>query len=107
MTSLTFHRDMVLIPYSRLFSLGANFPEFHEWAHSSGKFIVGCYKVRMWDAIAEIGMDAIMSRWPINLTLKPWVAKYISLQLQPKLLKWLGACAYTASDKRPVQQKVW
>ena len=28
---------------SKLFSLGANFLEFHEWAHYSGKFILGCY----------------------------------------------------------------
>ena len=32
----------MLIPYGRLFSLGANFPEFHEWAHSSGKLIQSC-----------------------------------------------------------------
>ena len=25
--------------YSGLFSLSANFPEFHEWADNSGKFI--------------------------------------------------------------------
>ena len=28
--------------YSRLFSLGENFPEFPEWARDSGKFILGC-----------------------------------------------------------------
>ena len=37
---------------------------------------------RLWVAISEIGMDKIMSRWPINI--KPWVAKYLGLQLQPK-----------------------
>ena len=31
------------IPYSGLFSSGTNFPEFHEWAHYSGNFILGCY----------------------------------------------------------------
>ena len=31
------------IPYSGLFSLGVNFPEFHKWVHYSGKFILGCY----------------------------------------------------------------
>ena len=30
------------VPYSGLFSLGANFPEFPKWAHDSGKFILGC-----------------------------------------------------------------
>ena len=30
------------IPYSGLFSLGANFPKFHKWAHYSGKFILDC-----------------------------------------------------------------
>ena len=27
---------------SGLFSLGANFPKFPEWAHNSGKFIMVC-----------------------------------------------------------------
>ena len=31
------------VPYSRLFSLGANFPNFHELAHNPRKFILGCY----------------------------------------------------------------
>ena len=63
------------LPYSGLFSLGANFPEFQEWAHYSGKFILGCYmKLNrplkfdlIWLAIAEIGTDSIMSKWPINI----------------------------------------
>ena len=29
------------IPYSGLFSLGANFSKFHEWVHNLGKFILG------------------------------------------------------------------
>ena len=36
------------VPYSRLFSLGANFFEFPEWTHNSGKFILGsCTKFEM------------------------------------------------------------
>ena len=31
------------IPYSGLFSTGANFPKFHERAYYLGKFILGCY----------------------------------------------------------------
>ena len=54
--------------YNGLFFLGANFPEFHKSAHYSGKFILGCYmEARFWVTIAEIGMDAIMSRWPTNI----------------------------------------
>ena len=30
------------ISYSGLFSLGANFPEFSEWARDSGKFMLAC-----------------------------------------------------------------
>ena len=30
---------LILVPYSGLFSQGANFPE---WAHDSGKFMLGC-----------------------------------------------------------------
>ena len=37
---------ILILPYSELFSLGANFPEFHKWAHNSRKFILGyMYKV--------------------------------------------------------------
>ena len=38
------NRDYYLhyIPHSGLFSLGANFPEFPEWARDSGKFMLGC-----------------------------------------------------------------
>ena len=32
-----------MLLYSGLFSLGANFPEFHELTHYLGKFILGCY----------------------------------------------------------------
>ena len=32
---------VIIVPYSGLFSLGANFPEFPEWAHDSGKFMLG------------------------------------------------------------------
>ena len=31
-----------ILPYRGLFSLGANFPKFHKWAHNSGKAILGC-----------------------------------------------------------------
>ena len=31
-----------MVLYSGLFSLGANFPEFHELPHNSGKVILGC-----------------------------------------------------------------
>ena len=54
---------MTFILYSGLFSLSANFLEFHKWAHYSGKFILDCYmkfEVQLWVAIAEIGMDAMM-----------------------------------------------
>ena len=40
-------------------------------------------EVRLWVAIAEIGTDAIMSM-QMAYSLKPWIAKYFSLQLQPK-----------------------
>ena len=33
--------DEFIIPYSGLFSLGANFPKFSEWARDSGKFMLG------------------------------------------------------------------
>ena len=37
---------ILILAYSQLVSLGANFPEFHEWAHNSRKFILGyMYKV--------------------------------------------------------------
>ena len=52
--------------YSELFSLGANFPEFHERAHNLGKFILGhivlssivSHYCRIWDDYNK----AIMSR---------------------------------------------
>ena len=37
---LTIH--CIYLPYSGLFSLGANFPKFPERAHNSGKFIMIC-----------------------------------------------------------------
>ena len=98
------------IPYSGLFSLGANFPEFHELVHYLRKFILGCYMKLDCGcmAIAEIGTDAIMSRWSIYKP-KPWIPKYFIVQLQPKYLEWLqlGVGAYTANDKRPTRWKVW
>jgi len=33
-------QSVILIPYRGLFSRGANFPEFPEWTHDSGKFIL-------------------------------------------------------------------
>ena len=46
------------IPYSRLFSLGANFVEFPEWAHNSRKFIATglLYDFQLWVAIVEFGV---------------------------------------------------
>ena len=43
-------RQLATIPYSGLYSLGTNFPEFPEWTHSLGKFIlhVMLYKVWSW-----------------------------------------------------------
>ena len=52
------------IRYSRLFSLSANFPKFHELAHYSKKFILGVW---LWVAIAKIGTHVVMFRWPINI----------------------------------------
>ena len=57
------------MPCSRLFSLGANFSKFHEWTCYSGKFILDCcmkFDCGSLFSIAEIGMDANMSRCPIN-----------------------------------------
>ena len=52
--------------HSELFSLGANFPEFHEWLTINlGKFILGCcmkFDCGLWVAVAEFGV-AIMSRF--------------------------------------------
>ena len=64
------------IPYSRLFSLGAIFPKFHEWAHCSGKFILGCYMKFYCGSLlqkAEISTGTIMSRYMAYeyLSLKP------------------------------------
>ena len=78
----------VAIPYSKLFSLGANFPRFHEWS-LLGKVYSGLLcKVSLWVVIAKIDKDTIIiSRWPINifiLSLRPWVAKHFNLQLQSK-----------------------
>ena len=40
---------VLCVPYSRLFSLGANFPEFREWTHNVGKIYSGMLcKVRLW-----------------------------------------------------------
>ena len=36
------HNFILLILYSGLLSLAANFSEFLEWAHNLGKFILGC-----------------------------------------------------------------
>ena len=33
----------IMLPYSGLFSLGANFPHFPECTHNLGKFILGCF----------------------------------------------------------------
>ena len=32
-----------IVPYNGLFSQGANFPEFSEWPHNLGKFMLGCF----------------------------------------------------------------
>ena len=43
--SYQFTMHSVYLPYSGLFSLGANFPKFPkwaDWAHNSGKFIMVC-----------------------------------------------------------------
>ena len=70
--------------YSKLFSLGANFPKFHEWAHYSGKFILGCYMY--FDCGSLLQKLAWTQLYPDmaykRLSLKPWVAKYFILQLQ-------------------------
>ena len=60
-----------------------------------GKIYSGLlHEVRLWVAIAEIGTDAIMSMQMAykHLSLKPWIAKYFDLQLQPKNLSgWVRA----------------
>ena len=61
--------------YSGLFFLSANFPN---------GLTTQVDEVRLWVTISVIGMDAIISRCMAykHLSLKPWVAKYFSLQLQ-------------------------
>ena len=70
-----------MLLYSGLFSLGADFPEFHELTHYLGKFILGSIMGRYcknWHGRNYVQMAYKHS------SLKPWVAKYFSLQLQPK-----------------------
>ena len=65
----------VQLPYSGLFSLGTNFPEFHECMGSLlGKIYSGLlHEVQLWVAIAEIGTDTRMHDVHMAglLTLKP------------------------------------
>ena len=43
------------MPYSGLFSLGANFPEFPECTYNSGKFILGCcIKLNQYGSLAKL-----------------------------------------------------
>ena len=91
--------------------LDANFPEFHEWAHYSGKFILGCYM--KFDCGSFLQKLARMQLCPDglykHLNLKPWVAKYFSLQLQlkPNSSGWVCMGAYTASDRRPAKTRLF
>ena len=48
-----------LLPYSGLFSLGANFPEFPKWNHNSGKFILGCCMKFNYESLVELGATII------------------------------------------------
>ena len=79
------------VPYGRFISLGANFPKFHEWAHYSGKFILGCSIVgrycRNWH-----GCNYVQMAYK-HLSLKPWIAKYFSLYncSQSNLSGWVQA----------------
>ena len=54
----------VIFPIVQIFTNFTN-----AWAHYSGNFYSGLF--RLWVAIAEIGTDAIMSRWPILLIFIP------------------------------------
>ena len=44
MYSYDMYSDNIVLPYSGLFSLGANFPKFHKWTHYSRKLFLflGC-----------------------------------------------------------------
>ena len=49
-------------------SLSANFPQISRMGSLLGKIYFGMlHEIQLWVAIAEIGRDAIMSRWPINV----------------------------------------
>ena len=80
----------IYLPYSGLFSLGANFFEFYEWVHYSGKLILGC--CMKLDCGSPLQKLAQMQLCPDGLyTFKPKATgsskqqtTYFSLQLQPK-----------------------
>ena len=71
-----YHYVLAPLPYSGLISLDANFPEFQEWAHNSGKFILGCcmkfdceslLQKLAWTQLCPDGL------YLKRLCLKPWV----------------------------------
>ena len=47
------------IAYSRLFSLGANFPEILKWTYNWGKFILGCCIKFDYGSLVEFGATII------------------------------------------------
>ena len=74
------------IPYSRLFSLGTNFPE---WTHNLGKFILRCcsYKVRLW-VVGGTWRDRNISLTCCIQCRTLLSSKTLSLQLQLLMLKF-------------------
>ena len=84
------------------------FPYRHKFSMNGmgsllGKIYSGLlHEVQLWVAIAEIGMDAIMSRWPI-IFLKPWVSvssKVLQSTIAAEVTR-VAIGAYTASNKCP------
>ena len=66
---------LFLLPYSRFFSLGANFSKIHKWVCYSGKFILGCYM--KFDCGSLLQKLARMQLCPDGLA----ISKYLSLKL--------------------------
>ena len=67
------------ILYNRLFFLGVNFAEFPEWAHNSGKFILGCCIKFDYGSLMKLGTSVyfIAVRGELSLHANPQPPKIL------------------------------
>ena len=73
---------MVELQYSKLLSLGANFPNFFKWSHNSQKFILICCMKFYYGLLVDLGVTIIFLIIYYNL-----LCPCNALQLQLLILK--------------------